>query len=170
MEQVIDPASSDHRQRLKFHRNPFARQLCDCQLGALEKKDAGSRVAAMARSIHKRPYDAEWFALRRLTSEQSRANAKKESSTLRERVRHQIVPRKRAKQRKPAILQSRQLDAPDARRKKVCCNGLQTWLGRRICAFIEFLQSLTPPGQTDFPELRGDGARNHACESKIQIP
>lgn len=138
--------------------------------GFIVKKGSRSRVTAVPCSVLERPKCSEWLTLCCFSTEQPCGNPKKNFAALDERVRLLIAPGKRAQQRKPAILQARQLGPADARGDQVGGDTLQTRLGRSAYAPIEFFKPLAPPRHSDRAEPRIAGGRKHIGERQIQSP
>ena len=134
------------------------------------KKLARSRIAAMHRPIFERPQLAGSHPVRRVAPEQARADAEQDPAPLLQTFSLWISPWERLQQRKPCVLQLRQLVTAHTFGQEFACNCLQSRLGGRLDASIQLLKPLAPPGETDGAKpwiaARCDGIR----EREVELP
>ena len=124
----------------------------------------------MPDSIHKRPDCAERLAFRPISAEQPRANSEQQSAAQRQRFHRRIAPWERLEQRKPSVLQLRQLAAGDAAWEELGRYRLQPRLGWRGSSLVQIFKALAPPGQPDRSKLGEAARRHHIREGEIQVP
>ena len=140
------------------------------RFGVIAKYRTRFRVADTLRCLRKRPNLPKRLPLCRRPTEQSRTNPKQNCAAFCDRIRLSLAPGKWAKERAPAIFETRQFRAGDSGRDQGRGHGLQTRFRRRRYAIVEILKSVPPPRHTDRTQLRGERRGKHICEDEIDIP